>query len=67
MNKKLYIEAITKFVFGVILVGLLIFIPAGTLNYFNGWLLITILFVPMFIAGIIMMIVSYGVLDNIIH
>ena len=55
MNVKLFFEAIIKFVLGVILVGLLIFIPAGTLRYFNGWLLMGILFIPMFIAGIIMM------------
>lgn len=52
---KLFIEAIVKFMLGVILVGMLLFIPAGTLNYFNGWLLIGVLFVPMFLAGIIMM------------
>lgn len=38
MTKKLFIEAITKFLLGVILVGLLIFLPAGTLSFFNGWL-----------------------------
>ena len=56
MNKKLFIGAIAKFSLGVLLVGLLIFLPAWTLNYPNGWLLMGILFVPMFIAGIIMMI-----------
>ena len=56
MNKKLFIEAISKFLLGVGLVGLLIFIPAGTINYFNGWLFILALFIPMLIAGIIMMI-----------
>ncbi len=44
-----------KFLLGVILVGLLIFLPAGTFSYSNGWLLMGILFVPMFIAGIVMM------------
>ena len=58
MNIKLFFEAIFKFVLGVILVGLLIFIPAGTINYFNGWLFMGLLFIPMFIAGIIMMIKS---------
>lgn len=55
MTKKLFIEAITKFLLGVILVGLLIFLPVGTLSFFNGWLFILILFVPMFFAGIVMM------------
>lgn len=55
MTLKLFFGAITKFLLGLGLVGLLIFLPAGTLAFFNGWLLIGILFVPMFIAGIIMM------------
>ena len=55
MNLKLFIEAIIKFISGIILVGLLIFLPAGTFLYFNGWLLMGILFIPIFIAGIVMM------------
>ena len=57
-NKKLFIEAIAKFMLGVVLIGLLLFIPANTLSYWNGWLFMGLLFVPMFIAGIIMMIKS---------
>lgn len=55
MSMKLFVGAITKFILGVVLVGLLIFLPAGTLTFFNGWLLMGILFVPMFVAGIVMM------------
>ena len=55
MTTKLFFQAIIKFLLGVVLVGVLIFLPAGTLSYFNGWLLMGILFVPMFIAGIVMM------------
>lgn len=55
MTMKLFVGAITKFLLGVALVGALIFLPAGTLHYFNGWLLMGILFVPMFVAGIVMM------------
>ena len=51
---KLFIEAVTKFLLGFVLVGLLIFVPAGTISYFNGWLFMGILFVPMFLAGIVM-------------
>ena len=51
---KLFISAITKFLLGLILVGLLIFLPAGTLDFFNGWLFLGVLFIPMFIAGIVM-------------
>lgn len=54
-NNKLFIEAITKFLLGVILVGLLIFLPAGTISYVNGWIFMGILFVPMFFAGLVMM------------
>lgn len=52
---KFFIEAITKFLLGIILIGLLIFLPAGTILFFNGWLLMGILFVPMLMAGIVMM------------
>ena len=52
---KLFIEAIAKFILGVVLVGVLIFLPAGTLHYGGGWLLMGILFVPMFAAGLVML------------
>ena len=55
MSFKLLFEAIIKFLSGVILVALLIFLPAGTFSYFYGWLLMGILFIPMFLAGIVMM------------
>lgn len=55
MTVKLFFSAIIKFLLGVALVGALIFLPAGTLEFFNGWLLMAILFVPMFFAGIVMM------------
>jgi len=55
MNLKLFFQAIVKFLVGVVAVGLLIFLPGG-LDYSRGWLLMAILFVPMFIAGIVMMI-----------
>ena len=55
MNKELFIKAISKFLAGLIIVALLIFLPAWTIHYPQGWLLIGILFVPMFVAGLIMM------------
>lgn len=64
MNIKLFFEAILKYILGVVLVGLLIFIPAGTLKYINGWLLMVLLFIPMFIAGIVMMINSPELLKS---
>ena len=54
MKIKLFVSAIIKFLLGFLLVGVLIFLPAGTINFFNGWLLMGILFVPMFLAGIVM-------------
>ena len=56
MTVKLFLNAIIKFILGVVLVALLLFLPAGTLRYPNGWLFMSILFVPMFAAGIVMMI-----------
>ena len=55
MTAKLFTQAVLKFLLGVVLVGALIFLPAGTLLFFNGWLLMGILFIPMFSAGIVMM------------
>lgn len=55
MDTKLFSQAIVKFLCGLLLVGLLLFLPAGTLAYWQAWLLIGILFVPMFIAGLVMM------------
>ena len=55
MKKNLLIQAIIKFLCGALIVGLLIFLSAGTLDFWNGWLFMGVLFVPMFIAGIIML------------
>ena len=52
---KLLIEALSKFACGVLLVGVLIFLPAGTLDYTYGWLMMGILFIPMLIAGFVML------------
>ncbi len=54
MNKQLLKEAVIKYAAGIILVGMLLFAPAGTLKWKEGWLFMGLLFVPMFIAGIIM-------------
>ena len=55
MEKGLFIQAITKFSGGLVLVGLLLFLPAGSLHFWQAWLLMGILFVPMLIAGLVMM------------
>lgn len=54
MDSDLILQAFKKFILGLLLVGALLFIPAGTLNYPNGWLFISLLFIPMFIVGIIL-------------
>ena len=55
LDNNLFIQSIGKFLLGVVLLGLLIFLPAGSLSYWQGWLFMGILFVPMFVAGLIMM------------
>ena len=55
MDKKLFFQAITKFLLGVLIIGALLFIPAGTMEFWNGWLFMGLLFIPMFIVGIILM------------
>ena len=55
MDAKLFGQALRKFLAGLIAVGLLTFLPAGSFAYWHAWLLIIILFVPMFIAGLVMM------------
>lgn len=64
MTLKLFISAILKFSLGAVLVGLLIFLPAGTFAYFNGWLFMGILFVPMFLAGLVMMVKNPKLLES---
>ena len=54
MDNKLLKDAIIKFVCGVVLIGVLLFLPAWDIKWRNGWILMAILFVPMFFAGIVM-------------
>ncbi len=55
MTLKLFIQAIVKILCGILVLGLLLFLPAGTLRWYNAWLFMGILFIPMFAAGIVMM------------
>lgn len=59
---KLIVSALTKFLAGLILIGLLLFLPAGTFNYPNGWLFLGLLFIPMLIMGIVLYFKSPGLL-----
>ena len=54
MKKGLLKDALIKIAFGIVAMGLLLFIPAGTIHWLDGWLLMIILFVPMFFAGLVM-------------
>ena len=56
MTLKLFFQAVTKFVLGLLLIGLLLFLPAGTFDFWQAWLFIGILFMPMFVVGIVVMI-----------
>ena len=57
-NVRLMASAGIKLLMGLVLVGLLIFLPAGTMDYPNGWLFMAVLFVPMLIAGVVMVLRS---------
>lgn len=56
MTKELFFQAIVKFVLGAVLIGMLLFRPAGTFHYWNAWLFMGLLFVPMFFVGIVLMV-----------
>ena len=64
MKIDLFLQAITKFLLGVVLLDALLFISAGSFHYWQGWLLMGILFVPMFIAGIILMVKNPDLLQK---
>ncbi len=64
MDKKLFIKAIFRFFLGVLMVGFLLFVPAGSFDYWNAWLFMGLLFIPMFIAGIVMMIKNPKLLER---
>jgi len=64
MSKSLFVQAISKFTLGLVLTGLLLFGPAGTLAFWNGWLLMVILFVPMFFVGVVLMIKNPQLLQS---
>ncbi len=55
---KLLLSALSKFIFGLLFVGLLLFIPAGTIHFYNAWLFIVLLFVPILILGVVLFIKS---------
>ena len=60
----LFLQAIAKFLLGVVLVGVLLFLPAGSFAFWQGWLLMGVLFVPMFIAGLILLVKNPKLLES---
>lgn len=63
-KKKLLISALTKFLAGLILMGLVLFLPAGTFAYVNAWLFLGLLFIPMLILGVILFVKAPGLLEK---
>ena len=64
MKMKLLISAVTKFISGILLVGALVFLPAGTFEYTGGWLFMLLLFIPIFIMGVLLFVKSPELLQK---
>lgn len=64
MTRGLLYQALLKFVLGIVVISILIFLPAGIFHYWNAWLFIGILFIPMFFAGIVMMLKNPELLEK---
>lgn len=61
---KLLLNALVKFTVGLLLVGVLLFLPAGSFDYINGWLFISLLFIPMLILGIVLFVKALDLLKK---
>ena len=64
MKGRILLKALAKFVFGFLLVMILVFLPAGSFDYWNGWVFIGILFIPMFVIGIVLIIKNPELLEK---
>ncbi len=64
MKVSLALRASTKYMFGVVIVAILIFLPAGSLCYWQGWLFMATLFVPILVAGVVMLVKSPSLLES---
>ena len=64
MNSKLFFSAACKFAAGLLLTALLVFLPAGTLYFPNGWLFCSLLFIPMFVLGVVLLVKSPDLLQK---
>ena len=64
MKNNLFLQALKKIIAGFVAIGLLLYLPAGTLHYWNAWVFVAILFVPMFFLGIVMLFKSPKLLEK---
>ena len=64
MKNNLFLQALKKIIAGFVALGVLLFLPAGTLHYWNAWLFVAVLFVPMFFLGIVMLFKSPKLLEK---
>jgi len=64
MTKKLFFSALVKFSLGILLVGILIFLPAGSFSFTNGWLFMGVLFIPIFLMGVVLMLKNPALLQK---
>ena len=67
MTKNLFYQAVGKVLLGIFTAALLLFWPAGTVRYWNGWLFMGILFIPMVFAGVVLMLKNPGLLQKRLH
>ena len=63
-KKNLLISARTNFLAGLVIMGLILFLPAGTWNYFNGWIFLALLFIPMLVLGIVLFVKAPALLEK---
>ena len=61
---KLLLNGLAKFLIGLLLVGVLIFLPAGTFNYIGGWIFIVLLFIPIYVMGVVLLLKAPDLLEK---
>ncbi len=64
MKTKLLFQALAKFAAGLLMIGLLLFVPAGTLDYPNGWRFCGLLFLPMLVLGVVLFLKAPELLEK---
>ena len=64
MKNNLLVESLKKIIAGFVAIGVLLFLPAGTLHYWNAWLFVAVLFTPMLLLGVVMLFRSPKLLEK---